>query len=217
MSTGGSENGGRQQSRWPLAPPPQLHHHPLSPNPQFHHQQQHHHHQVCNSKISLASQTQESLPREQQADHSHKRLPAGEQWRERKRRRLLPPGRRQRASRRGGALSECTVTIPMLFKFHSLAASATRLWGRLVLPGRLRHARRAGGDPGRARALSGCAVLTTILASPTDSRDSETNAMLRPSSSLFAVSSNHGRDSSPLDLHLLDIVLPECLLITLRV
>ena len=37
MSTGGSENGGRQQSRWPLAPPPQLHHHPLSPNPQFHH------------------------------------------------------------------------------------------------------------------------------------------------------------------------------------
>ena len=135
-----SGSGERQQSRWPLAPPLLLYHHLLCPNSQFHHHQ--HHHQICNSsnKISLASQTQESLPREQQADHSHKRLPAGEQWRERRRRRLLPPGRRQRASRRGGALSECTVTIPMLFKFHSLAASATRLWGRLVLPGRLRHA-----------------------------------------------------------------------------
>ena len=135
-----SGSGERQQSRWPLAPPLLLYHHLLCPNSQFHHHQ--HHHQICNSsnKISLASQTQESLPREQQSDHSHKRLPAGEQWRERKRRRLLPLGRRQRASRRGGALSECTVTIPMLFKFHSLAASATRLWGRLVLPGRLRHA-----------------------------------------------------------------------------
>ena len=140
MSTVESDSGGRQQSRWPLAPPLLLQHQLPSLNSQFHHHQ--HRHQVCNSnnKISLASQTQESLPREQQADHSHKRLPAGEQWRERKRRRLLPPGRRQRASRRGGALSECTVTIPMLFKFHSLAASATRLWGRLVLPGRLRHA-----------------------------------------------------------------------------
>ena len=95
---------------------------------------------LSNSNSSLASRTQESLLRKQQSDQSHKRLPDGEQWRKRKKEKLSLLGRRQRASRRGGALSECTVTIPMLFKFHSLAASATRLWGRLVLPGRLRHA-----------------------------------------------------------------------------
>ena len=135
-----SGSGERQQSRWPSAPPLLLQHHLLCPNSQFHHHQ--HHHQICNSsnKISLASQTQESLPKEQQSEYSHKRLPAGEQWRERKKRALLPLGRRQRASRREGALSECIISIPMLFKFHPIAASATRLWGRLVLPGRLRHA-----------------------------------------------------------------------------